>query len=133
MKLTEEQINTIASATLYGLMRAEGLSQAELATRSGIPRVTVQKLLAGKQSIKLHQFLHITHGLGVSSKDAMAQIEMAVETRSKAMSAGIRSLDDLRAKKQQQAREMTPEQLDAILEKAGINDPELEQDEPDTP
>lgn len=134
MELTPERTNEVIARAIDAL-RAESdfKSQGALAEAAGMSTVTVQKLLSGKQAIKLPQFLQLVGPMDFTAKDAMGRIEEAIEREKNRMSAGIRSLDDLRAKKQQQAREMTPEQLDAILEKAGVNDTELEQDDPDTP
>ena len=134
MELSQDQINEVVARTIDALRTESGIpSQNALSQQAKMSLYTVQKLLSGKQAIKIPQFLQLVAPMDFTAEEAMERIEAAIRREQARMSAGVHSLDDLRAKKQQQAREMTPEQLDAILEKAGINDTELEQDEPDTP
>lgn len=133
MELSGDQMKATVGAALNSIVVESGLTQAQVAKQAGMSVTTLQKLLAGAQDVKIPQFLQVVSTTKFTAVEAIERIEAAITREKNRMSAGIRSLDDLRAKKQQQAREMTPEQLDAILEKAGINDTELEQDDPDTP
>lgn len=134
MELSQDRINEVIARTLDALRtESEIPSQNVLAERSGISLYTIQKLLSGKQAIKVPQFLQLVQPMHFTPEEAMQRIDAAIARETARMSAGVHSLDDLRAKKQQQAREMTPGELDAILKKAGIDDKELEQDEPDAP
>lgn len=62
--IESEPIDRAIGAILKGAMRTESKTQEQVAQTSGIPLVTVQRLLGGKSAWKVSQFLSIVDAIG---------------------------------------------------------------------
>lgn len=69
----DQGINGAVAALLREERLAQVLTLEELAARSGIPAVSVQRFLAARRAINLEVLLALSHGLGISPVDVMAQ------------------------------------------------------------
>ncbi|WP_323986261.1 helix-turn-helix domain-containing protein [Microbacterium plantarum] len=126
MQIPDELINQTTANVLKGVMQESGLQQKSWAQKSGISPVTLQKLLSGKQAIKVPQLLALARASVLSPEAVMDRIDEAVQ---RAVSDAPISLDAHRAKKPAQ---MTDDEIDALQGVAGRDD-ELEHDQPEAP
>ena len=78
MDISEEAINQITANVLEAAARESGLNQRSLAERSGMSLVTVQKLLSGRQSVKMHQFYALVAATDLSPTDVMDRVDAAI-------------------------------------------------------
>ncbi|WP_405373350.1 MULTISPECIES: helix-turn-helix domain-containing protein [unclassified Microbacterium] len=123
MKIPDELINKATSDVLRGVMKESGMSQQDWSDRTGVSPTVVQKLLSGKQAVKVPQLLALVSATRLTPEEVMERISRAVDRE---MSDAPVSLDAHRAKK---PAEMTHDELDELRGAAG-RDAELEEDEP---
>lgn len=64
-------MNGAVAAALSGMQRESGMRQIDLAERSGIPAVSVQRYLDAKRPISMEVLLHLATALGVTPMDVM--------------------------------------------------------------
>lgn len=67
----DEGLNGSIAAVLRDERLSAGLTIEQLAERSGVPVVTVQRLLAARRAITMAVFDDLCHGLGLSPDDVM--------------------------------------------------------------
>lgn len=127
MEIQPEYVNRATSRVLDSARSLAGLTQQQLADRSGLSIVTVQKILSGEQATKIPQFMALAKGADADPGALLDQIE----TVAKRMSAVAVTSNDIDTKrKQNEARTMTVEQIEA-LPHAATRDPEMDSPEPD--
>lgn len=63
------------SAQLRAEKAAAQLSLDELAEKSGVPRPTLQRYIAGERDIPSSRLDHIAHALGLTTSDLVARAE----------------------------------------------------------
>lgn len=124
-------ISRAISDVLTGAYARKRLTQEQIATRADMPLVTVQKKLRGRTTISATDLVVLSRAIGVDPIKMLQEALEEVAEAEKLMSVGVASISDQRKKKT--PAEMTDDELDAIQKKAAINDPELEQDEPELP
>lgn len=78
MKIPDSVINPIVANVLFGAARESGLSQTKLAKAADMSLVTVQKLLSGKQGIKVAQFIALANATNLTPADLMHRISAAL-------------------------------------------------------
>lgn len=132
MRSDQPLISRIAADVLTGYYRRKRLTQEELAVRAEIPLTSLQKKLKGNAPITATDLVMLSHAIGVSPVDVMAEILKEAEAAESRTSEGIVSISDHRRKKK--PSEMTEEELHAFEgESAANTDPELGHDEPEAP
>ncbi|MGX9349218.1 helix-turn-helix domain-containing protein [Microbacterium sp. KNMS] len=131
MTPTQPLISTIASDVLTGFYKRKRLTQEELAERSDIPLTSLQKKLRGNAPITATDLVVISQAIGVDPALVMREIMRELDDRNAGMSDAPVSLEAHRTKKS--VAEMTDDEIEAIKKKAATYDPELEQDEPESP
>lgn len=78
VKIPDSVINPIVANVLFGAARESGLSQTKLAKAADMSLVTVQKLLSGKQGIKVAQFIALANATNLTPTDLMHRISAAI-------------------------------------------------------
>ncbi len=124
--IPDDVINEATAAALRGVMADSKLQQKSWAAKAGLSPVTIQKLLSGKQAIKVPQLLALARASALTPEQVMTRIDEAV---ARAVSEIPVSLDAHR--KAKTPAEMTDDEIEELQRKAAIHDDELEQDEPD--
>lgn len=123
VKIPDELINQATAKALRGVMQESGLTQKTWGDKAGISPIVVQKLLSGKQAVKVPQLLALANASAFSAEEVMERIDRGV---ARAVSEMPVSLDAHRSKT---PATMTEAEL-AMERKAAGRDPELEEDEP---
>lgn len=103
----EKIVNAEAAAVLEGAMKESKLVQKSLASGSGLSVVTVQKLLSGNQSIKVHQFLALASATKLTPAQIMQRVDEAV---ARAVAAS-EATDSTESTPEEQAAEFSDEQV----------------------
>lgn len=68
-------MNGAVAAALSGMLRESGMRQADLAERSGIPAVSVQRYLAGKRPIDVEVMARLAAVLNANAMDVIKRAE----------------------------------------------------------
>ena len=125
-------ISRAVSDILTGAYAKKRLTQEVVAERAGMSVWTLQKKLKARAPITATDLVVLANAIGVSPTDVLEEAMADVEKAERHMSAGVASIAEQRFKTKSPAT-MTDDELDAIEKKAGIEDDELEQDEPEHP
>ena len=64
-------LNGAVAAALSGMLRESGMRQTDLAERSGIPAVSVQRYLAAKRPIDVEILERLANALNATAMDVM--------------------------------------------------------------
>lgn len=64
-------MNGAVAAALSGMLRESGMRQVDLAERSGIPAVSVQRYLDAKRPINIEVLMHLATALNATPMDVM--------------------------------------------------------------
>lgn len=129
-----EQMTPISRAVsdiLTGAYNKKRLTQEVVAERAGMSVWTLQKKLKARAPISATDLVVLSNAIGVNPTSVLEEAMSDVEHAERLASEGVASISDHRNKKTPAT--MTDDELDAIQKKAGINDDELEQDEPEIP
>lgn len=70
-----ETINQALADTLVAAYKGRRMSQADIAQRTGIKPVTLQRMLAGTRRISIENFARVANAIGVSAEKLIAQAE----------------------------------------------------------
>lgn len=81
MDISDADIHRIAANAINAAARESGMNQTELAAAAGMSLVTVQKLLSGKQGIKVAQFTRLVNATELTPADVMDRISAALRRR----------------------------------------------------
>lgn len=73
-------MNGAVAAALSGMLRESGMRQIDLAERSGIPAVSVQRYLDAKRAINMEVLMHLASALNATPMDVMKR---AMEIRAR--------------------------------------------------
>jgi transcriptional regulator with XRE-family HTH domain len=117
-------LNRAMAAVLRGAMASEGISQAQLAEKTGYSLATIQRNLAGKNKFNIDQVEKIGAALEVEPGELMRR---AVEWRSTRMSeAAPDNVTQLQPRKR--VEDMTVEEIEQLNHAATV-DPEMDEPE----
>lgn len=117
-------LNRAMAAVLRGAIASEGISQKQLAAKTGYSLATIQRNLAGERKFNIDQVEKIANALGMSAADLMSR---AVEWRSTRMSeAAPDNVTQLQPRKR--VEDMTVEEIEKLKHAATV-DPEMDEPE----
>lgn len=123
-------VSRVSGDVLTGYYKRKRLNQEEVAERSGIPLVSLQKKLRGKAPITATDFVVIARAIGVEPAEVMAEVMKDVARIEQETSEGVVNLTEHRRRKT--PAEMTEEEMEG--ERSAANtDPDADRDEPDIP
>lgn len=125
MHIPDEIINQATATALREVMVGSHLKQESWAAAAGMSYVTVQKLLSGKQSVKVPQLIALAHASKFTPEEVMERINRAV---ARAMSDLPANVTEIRPN--QPPKDGAQEDFDDHAKAANF-DPEHEQDEHD--
>lgn len=134
MRPEQPEITRVAADVLTGYYKRARLTQEELASRSEIPLTSLQRKLRGTAPISATDLVMIARGIEIDPVDVMAEIMKELGKRERPDNDGVSevpvSLDAHR--RNRTPADMEEEEWEGISNAAGT-DPELEQDEPESP
>lgn len=115
--------NQAAADVLEGARKEKRMTQDQVAEKSGIPLVTLQRALSGKTAIKIGTFLTICSAIGIDPGEIMARVTRRGEELSVVPDTNV---IQLRSKK---VEDMTVGEIESIQRYAANRDPEANEDE----
>ena len=127
MHIPDEIINQATATALREVMVGSHFKQESWAAAAGMSYVTVQKLLSGKQSVKVPQLLALARASNFTPEEVMERINRAVQ---RAVSDAASNVTEIRPN--QSPKGGAQEDFDGQA-RAAHRDAELELDEPDAP
>ena len=69
------RLNTAVARVLTEAQEAAGLSQVQLAERSGIERITMRRYLADERAIDMDRLYRLANALGLTPHEVMARAQ----------------------------------------------------------
>lgn len=121
--MAPDMTNQATADVLEGARKERRMTQDQVAEKSGIPLVTLQRALSGKTSIKIGTFLTICSAIGIDPGEIMARITKRSEELSVVPDTNV---IQLRSKK---VEDMTVGEIESIQRYAANRDPEANEDE----
>lgn len=116
-------LNRAMAAVLRGAIASEGISQAQLAEKTGYSLATIQRNLAGRNKFNIDQVEKIGAALDVEPGEL---IRRAVEWRSTRMSEA--APDNVTQLQPRRVEDMTVEEIEKLNHAATV-DPEMDEPE----
>lgn len=123
MVIERSDVNTVFGKVLKGIVKENDKTQQGVADYLGQNVVTINRIFGGKREITVKQFFQIADYCGVDP----AEILNRVSVKLRSMSPVADNVVPLK-----RVSEMTDAEVEAIRKRAATNDPELEQDEPES-